>query len=201
MTNARGAAMTDAVPDLLPAFHPATPPGEDRERRVCDHCGFIDYVNPRIVAGSVVVFGEGEAARILLCRRAIAPRRGFWTLPAGYMETGETTAVAAAREAREEACCELEIEGLLAVYDVAHISQVQLMFRARLAAPVFAAGEESLEVALFAWEQIPWAELAFPSVVWALNHWREGRHAPLAAPRGNPAPGDPAASPPAPEAG
>ena len=189
------------MPDIAPAFHAAVPPGEDRERRVCDHCGYVDYVNPRIVVGTVATSGEGEDARILLCRRAIQPRHGFWTLPAGYMETGEDVVTAAAREAREEACCELEIEGLLAVYDVPRIAQVQLMFRGRLAEPVFAAGPESLEVALFAWEDIPWKELAFPTVVWALNHWRQGRHAPLGAPRRNPAPGDAANAPVIPEPG
>lgn len=184
------------MPDLAPAFHAATPPGEDRERRVCDHCGWVDYVNPRIVVGTVATWTGDGAERILLCRRAIEPRLGFWTLPAGYMETGEDIHVAAAREAREEACCELEIEGLLAVYDVPHIAQVQLMFRGRLSEPAFAAGPESLEVGLFAWEDIPWGELAFSTVAWALNHWREGRHAPLGAPRRNPAPGDPAGAPP-----
>lgn len=162
---------------LPPAFHRATPPGEDRERRICDHCGFIDYVNPRVVVGSVVSFSEPAdmEPRILLCRRAIEPRRTFWTLPAGFMETGEGVEEAARRETREEACCEIEIDALLAVYDLLHVAQVQLMFRARLTTPDFAPGPESLEVALFRWADIPWEELAFPSVTWALNHWRESR--------------------------
>lgn len=158
-----------------PSFHLAIPPGDERERRICDRCGFIDYVNPRIVVGSVVTWtapGETEPL-ILFCRRAIEPRRGFWTLPAGFMETGETVRAAAIREAREEACCEIEIDALLAVYDVPHISQVQLMFRATLASPDVAPGVESLEVALLKWPDIPWDELAFPSVTWALKHWRE----------------------------
>ena len=164
------------MPDLRPAFHPATPPGEDRPRRTCDHCGFVDYVNPRVVVGSVVTWEPpGEPPRFLLCRRAIEPRHGFWTLPAGYLESGEAVRDGAAREAREEACCELQIDALLAVYDLLHVSQVQLIFRARLTEPVFAAGAESLEVALFAWDDIPWGELAFPSVRWALDHWREAR--------------------------
>ena len=179
--------------DLAPAFHLATPSGEDRERRVCDHCGFIDYLNPRIVVGSVVAVGEGADARVLMCRRAIQPGYGLWTLPAGYMETGEAVDAAARREAREEAGCELQIEGLLAIYDVPHIAQVQLMFRARLAAPGIAAGPESLEVALFAWDSIPWAQIAFPSVVWALNHWRAGASAPLGVPARNPGPDEAAA--------
>ncbi len=178
------------MPDLAPAFHLEVPAGEDRERRVCDACGFIDYRNPRIVVGAVVTWAPPDAdaePRFLLCRRAIEPRRGFWTLPAGFMETGETARAAAAREAREEAECEIAIDALLAVYDVVHVQQVQLMFRATLAAPVFAPGPESLEVALFAWAEIPWGELAFPSVHWALHHWRDVRGLAGFAPFGNPA--------------
>lgn len=144
------------------------PPGEDRERLVCADCGYIQYVNPKIVVGSVVLH-EG---RVLMCRRAINPRKGFWTLPAGYLEENETVEAGAAREAREEACADIAIDGILAVYSLTHLSQVQLMFRARLAEPVFAAGPESLEVALFGWDEIPWDELAFPSVKWALDHYR-----------------------------
>ena len=177
------------MPDLAPSFHLSTPAGEDRERRVCDHCGWVDYRNPRIVVGSVVTWtpaGEGAEPLILMCRRAIEPRRGFWTLPAGFMETGETAEAAAAREAREEAECEIRIDALLAVYDVVHVQQVQLMFRATLAEPVFAAGPESQDVALFGWDAIPWNELAFPSVRWALHHWREARGQQAFAPFGNP---------------
>lgn len=149
------------------SFSARIPPGEDRERRICDACGFIDYVNPRIVTG-VVAHADG---RILLCRRAIEPRRGFWTLPAGFMELGESAEDGARREAREEACAELEIEALLGLYSVPRIGQVQIFFRARLLNEP-AAGPESLEVGLFAWEDIPWSELAFPSVPWALSHHR-----------------------------
>ncbi|MET0183223.1 MAG: NUDIX hydrolase [Caulobacterales bacterium] len=149
-------------------FELQKPDGEDRDRLVCQTCGFIQYVNPKIVVGSVVLY-EG---RVLMCRRAINPRKGFWTLPAGFMEEGETVEEGAAREALEEACADIKIEGLLAVYSVPHISQVQLMFRARLDRPDFAAGPESLEVRLFAWDDIPWGELAFPSVKWALDHFR-----------------------------
>ena len=177
--------MTHAAPP--PAFHLEVPPGEDRERRVCDRCGFIDYVNPRIVVGSVVTWTPpGGAPQVLMCRRAIEPRRGFWTLPAGFMETGEPVREAARREAREEACCEIVIDALLAVYDVPHVAQVQMMFRATLAAAVFAAGPESLEVALFGWDDIPWTELAFPSVRWALHHWREAQALEAFPPFGNP---------------
>jgi ADP-ribose pyrophosphatase YjhB (NUDIX family) len=124
---------------------------------------------------------------ILLCRRAIEPRRGFWTLPAGFLEEHETPEDGAKREAKEEAECEIELDALLAVYSVQRISQVQLMYRARLKTPHFARGTESLEVALFAWEDIPWTELAFPSVTWALSHYRETKDQAVFAPGTNPA--------------
>jgi ADP-ribose pyrophosphatase YjhB (NUDIX family) len=145
------------------------PEGDNRERMVCPDCGFINYENPKIVVGAVCLWEE----RFLLCRRAINPRRGFWTLPAGYLELNEATAVGAMREAWEEAQARIVIDGLLAIYDIPRISQVQLIYRAHLAAPEFAAGPESLEVKLFAWDEIPWDDLAFPSVHWALNHYRD----------------------------
>jgi len=154
-----------------PDFKIETPDGDDRLRRICTTCGFIDYVNPKIVAGSVVEDGTG---RILMCRRAIEPRRGFWTLPAGYMEEGEAVDAAAAREAREEACAAIDPVALLAVYSIPRISQVQIFFRARLTGPEVSAGPESLEVALYEWDALPWTELAFPSVAWALRDWRAG---------------------------
>lgn len=157
------------------------PTGEDRERRVCDTCGFIDYVNPRIVAGVVAHRDE----KILLCRRAIDPRKGFWTLPAGFMELGESVEEGASREAREEACAELEIETLLGLYSIPRIGQVQMFFRARLLNDP-APGPESLEVGMFGWEDIPWAELAFPSVRWALDHYRATMGQSGFAPFGNP---------------
>ena len=159
------------------------PDGDNRERLVCGDCGFIAYSNPKIVVGSVV---EGDDGRVLLCRRAIEPRSGFWTLPAGYMEERETTEAGAAREAEEEAGAIIAIDGLLAVYNIPRISQVQLIYRARLARPDFAAGPESLEVRLFAWDEIPWDDLAFPSVRWALDAWREAAGRPLGAPATNP---------------
>ncbi len=145
------------------------PEGDTRERMVCPDCGFIAYENPKVVVGSVVVSGD----RFLLCRRAIEPRRGYWTLPAGYLEVNESTMSGAAREALEEAGAEIAIEGLLAVYDIPRISQVQVIYRARLAEPSVEAGPESLEVRLFAWEEIPWDDLAFPSVRWSLHHFRD----------------------------
>jgi ADP-ribose pyrophosphatase YjhB (NUDIX family) len=152
---------------------------------VCATCGHIDYQNPKIVVGAVV----SHYRRILLCRRAIEPRRGFWTLPAGFLELGETAEEGARREAMEEADATIDIDGLLAVYSISRIGQIQLIFRARFAdaaAPHFAAGPESEEVRLFDWDDIPRAELAFPSVLWSLAAWREGAGRPLAAPAGNP---------------
>ena len=154
---------------LQPRFSKAVPAGDDRERRVCDHCGFIDYENPRVVVGAVPVW-EG---RVLLCRRAIEPRLGYWTIPAGFLEKGETAAAGAAREAFEEARAELEIGDLLAFYQVPHIAQLYLIYRARLLRPEFSPGPESLEVRLFAWDEIPWDDLAFPTVRWSLRHYRE----------------------------
>ena len=157
------------------------PEGDDHERRVCDTCGFIDYVNPKIVAGSVVTSGE----KILLCKRAIEPRKGFWTLPAGFMEEGESVEEGAAREAMEEANAKIEIDRLLAVYSVPRISQVQVMYRAKLVSDI-SAGPESLEVGLFDWKDIPWKDLAFPTVVWALTHFAETRKMDNFAPFANP---------------
>jgi ADP-ribose pyrophosphatase YjhB (NUDIX family) len=145
------------------------PEGDNRERKVCPDCGFIQYDNPKVVVGSVVTKND----RILLCRRAIDPRKGFWTLPAGYLELHESTEDGARREAQEEASAALEIEGILAVYTIPRASQVQVIYRARLASD-FAPGPESLEVKLFSWDEIPWRDLAFPSVHWALRQWREG---------------------------
>jgi ADP-ribose pyrophosphatase YjhB (NUDIX family) len=158
------------------------PDGEDRERLTCADCGFVAYENPKVVTGSVVVH-EGK---VLLCRRAIEPRRGFWTIPAGYMELDETIEEAARREAREEACADIAIEGVLALYSIARIGQVQVLFRAHLATPGFGAGAESLEVRLFEWKDIPWQDLAFPSVHWVLDAWRSAGSGPLGAPVGNP---------------
>ena len=171
-------------PDVLaaPAFTRRIPSGDSLTRDVCDRCGFINYVNPKIVVGSVVTY-EG---RFLLCRRAIEPRRGFWTLPAGFMEQGETTEEGARREAREEANAEIVLHDLLAIYNIPRISQVQIMYRARLEKPEFSAGEESLDVGLFRWEDIPWDELAFPSVYWALTQYREVMDKPSIVPFSNP---------------
>lgn len=170
----------------MPDFVLQVPEGDSRERSVCATCGHVDYQNPKVVVGSVVSL-DGN---ILLCRRAIEPRRSFWTLPAGYLELGETVEEGARREAFEEAEARIVIDGILAVYSISRIGQVQVIFRAGFANPArpdFAAGPESAEVALFAWEDIPWNEIAFPSVHWALAAWRAAQGRQLAAPAGNPA--------------
>jgi ADP-ribose pyrophosphatase YjhB (NUDIX family) len=149
-------------------FRREVPAGDTHERDVCATCGFVNYVNPKIVTGSIV----RHQGKILLCRRAIEPRIGFWTLPAGFMEVGETAEEAAMREAHEEANAVIVIERLLAVYTIPRIAQVQLMYVARLDEPSFSAGPESLEVMLVGWDDVPWAELAFPSVRWALEQYR-----------------------------
>jgi ADP-ribose pyrophosphatase YjhB (NUDIX family) len=173
----------------MPSFERRTPEGDDRERMICADCGHIDYQNPKVVVGTVVAFNE----KILMCRRAIEPRRGFWTLPAGYLELGETLEEGAVREAMEEASASISIDGVMAVFSVARIGQVLVIFRGRFAdpkAPVFSAGPESLEVALFEWDAIPWDDIAFPTVHWSLHAWNERRSGPLGLPAGNP-PDDP----------
>ena len=176
----------------MPDFVRCVPEGDDRERLVCPDCGHIAYENPKIVVGSVISWG-GD---LLLCRRAIEPRRGFWTLPAGYLELGETVEEGAMREAWEEARARIELEGILGVYSISRIGQVQILFRAHFTddpsstAPSIAAGPESLEVGLFPWERIPWPEIAFPTVRWALEAWQAAGGSPLGQPHGN-APEDP----------
>ena len=150
-------------------FDRRVPEGDTKERLVCRECGFIHYQNPTIVVGTVATWDS----RILLCRRAIEPRVGFWTIPAGFLEQHETPEEGAAREAREEACAEIEIDGLLGVYSVARISQIHLLYRARLSSPAIAPGPESLDVALVPLDDIPWRDLAFPSVAWVLERHRE----------------------------
>lgn len=127
------------------------PEGDDRPRYVCGSCGTIHYQNPNIVAGTLATSGS----RVLLCKRAIEPRKGYWTLPAGFMENGETTLQAAARETLEEACAEVALDNLYTLINLPHINQVFMIFRARLQGS-FHPGPESLEVALFEEHEIPW---------------------------------------------
>ena len=136
------------------------PDDDDRERQICDDCGSIHYHNPRNVAGCIC---EHEG-RILLCRRAIEPRHGFWTVPAGFMENGESLATAAARETREEANAVAEGIQLYAVFNLPHINQVYVLFRGGVAGGYASAGPESLETAWFEPHELPWDELAFPVI-------------------------------------
>ena len=144
------------------------PQGDNRERWICSNCERIHYQNPRIVVGCV----PQRDGQILLCRRAIEPRLGYWTVPAGFMELGETLAQGAARETLEEALAEVKIGHLFASVDVVHAGQVHMFFTARLLGG-FGAGDESLEVAMFAPEDIPWDEIAFPSGKYALERYLE----------------------------
>lgn len=136
------------------------PDGDTRPRYVCGQCQSIHYQNPRIVAGCLPVWQE----QVLLCRRAIEPRRSYWTLPAGFMENGETMQQAAQRETWEEACARVNDLQLYTLFDLPHINQVYMFFRAELADGDFAVGEESLEVRLFHQAEVPWSELAFPTI-------------------------------------
>ncbi len=175
--------------DSEPEFQRKVPDGDTRERDVCARCGFIDYQNPKIIVGSVV----SHEGRVLLCRRAIEPRRGYWTLPAGFMELGETAEAGAMREALEEAEAQIEVDGVLALFSISRIGQVQVIFRAGFAGePRFGAGPESEAVGLFAWDDIPWDDIAFPSVHWALEAWRQAAGRPLGAPASTPANHSPA---------
>jgi ADP-ribose pyrophosphatase YjhB (NUDIX family) len=143
------------------------PPGDTLSRHVCDSCGTIHYQNPKIVVGCIPEW-EG---RILLCRRAIEPRRGLWTVPAGFMENGETTSEGAQRETLEEANARVEIGELFALYNIPHISQVYMLFRARLLDLDFSAGAETLELRLYDEHDVPWNEIAFATVRNTLTHY------------------------------
>jgi ADP-ribose pyrophosphatase YjhB (NUDIX family) len=158
--SACGKTVTSAIPD-----------GDNRLRAICTACGTVHYQNPKIVAGCVPEH-EGQ---ILLCRRAIEPRCGFWTVPAGFMELGETLAEAALRETWEEALARVEIGPLFAAVDVIHAGQVHVFFSGVLARPEFGAGAETIETRLFLPADIPWSELAFPSIRIALERYLEIR--------------------------
>lgn len=136
------------------------PAGDTHPRHVCPACGTVHYQNPKMIVGTIPEWGDS----VLLCRRAIEPKHGLWTLPAGFMENGETTAQGAARETLEEANARVEIASLYTLYNLPHINQVYLMFRAKLLDLDFRPGAESLEVALFEEKDIPWEQLAFRTV-------------------------------------
>ena len=149
-----------AIPELIAE-------GDNRPRFVCGSCNVIHYQNPRIVAGCLPVWED----HVLLCRRAIEPRSGYWTLPAGFMENGETVQQAAERETLEEACAKVKNLQLYTLFDLPHINQVYMFFRAELVDEQFCAGAESLEVKLFRQTEIPWSALAFPTVGRTLEYF------------------------------
>ena len=149
------------------------PAGDNRERFVCDVCDAVHYTNPRIVTGCLAIW-EG---RVLLCQRAINPRSGLWTLPAGFLENGETIVAGATRETMEEANAAVSNLDLYTVFSLPHISQIYLFYRAELASESFSAGFESTAVALYEESEIPWEELAFPVVRETLEHYFADRPA------------------------
>jgi ADP-ribose pyrophosphatase YjhB (NUDIX family) len=151
------------------------PPGDSLPRHVCDACGSIHYQNPKLVLGAIPVWEEGGEVRLLLCRRAIEPRYGYWTLPAGFMENGETAAEAAARETAEEAGARVELLDAFSMISVPYVNQVHVFYRARLLDLEFKPGVESLEVALFEEAKLPWKDIAFRTVGLTLKHWLADR--------------------------
>ena len=147
------------------------PAGDTLPRFVCERCGTIHYQNPKLVVGALAQWEDD----ILLCRRAIEPRHGMWTLPAGFMENAETTTQAAARETLEEACARIEVGSLFTLISVPHINQVHIVYRALLLDLDFSAGAETLEVALFSESAIPWDMIAFRSIALTLRHFYADR--------------------------
>ena len=143
------------------------PEGDDRKRHSCDSCGVIHYQNPRVVVGCLPIHED----KVLLCKRAIEPRRGCWTLPAGYLENGETTMEGAARETWEETRARVYDQQLYRVFDIPQIDQIYMFFRTGIENGHFGEGPESIEVGLFAEEHIPWQELAFRPVYETLKEY------------------------------
>ena len=149
------------------------PPGDSLPRWVCDQCGEIHYQNPKLVVGTIAE----KDGRVLICRRAIEPRYGYWTLPAGYMENDESTGQAAARETREEAGAKIELGEPFSMISIPYVNQVHLFYRAKLLELDFRPGDETLEVAMVEEAQVPWKELAFRTVSMTLKFWFEDRRA------------------------
>lgn len=143
------------------------PLGDHNVRQICTDCGTIHYVNPKVICGALALWQN----KVLLCRRAIEPRYGLWTLPAGYMELFETMDQGAARETREEAEAEVEIEQLYCMYNIPRIGQIYVLFKTQIVAGQFGAGEETIESRLFSEDEIPWEDLAFTSVERTLRHY------------------------------
>jgi len=150
-----------------PRIELRVPDGDTHARHVCAECGRVHYVNPKVVVGCLPEWEQ----RILLCRRAIEPRYGLWTLPAGFLEIGESVAAGAARETLEEANARVEMDDLYALISLPQIGQVYMMFRARLADLDFGPGTESLEVRLFEEHEVPWETLAFRTIARTLRNY------------------------------
>jgi len=153
------------------------PEGDSYKRSCCPSCGTIHYINPKIIAGSLIYKGN----EVLLAKRAIGPRENFWTIPAGFLELKESTQEGAIREVMEEANAEIDVKSLLAVIDIVHISQVYIIYLSELKGDTFSPGPESLDVRLFKEEDIPWDDLAFESIKETLrfyfknlSHYKEG---------------------------
>ncbi len=167
--------MMNFCPDCAAPLTRRIPEGDDRLRNVCDACGKIHYENPKVVVGCIPEW----KGRILMCRRAITPRMGKWTLPAGYLENGESVAVGAERETREETGATVKIVAAYTLFNLPFVNQIYLMFRARMLSADFSAGTESLEVALFPEARIPWKEIAFTVVEQTLRRFFADRAAGL----------------------
>lgn len=173
--------MITYCPDCAHPVEYRVPDGDDRERAVCSNCSTVHYHNPRVITGTLPLW-EG---RVLLCRRDIEPRLGFWTLPAGFLELEETTEQGALRETWEEAKARVSIRHLLGLYNIRRVNQIYLIYLADLDRPDFAPTPESSEVKLFAFDEIPWTELAFRVIEHALRDYQAltgpapGAHAPL----------------------
>ena len=167
----RGRSRVNYCSDCGAKVSKKIPEGDNRIRDVCDNCGRIYYQNPLIVAGTLPVFQD----KVLLCKRAIEPRKGYWTLPGGFMELGETLEQAALRETWEEAGARVKIKSLYTLFNIIHVGQLSVFFRAELTEPEFFAGEESLEVRLFSEDEIPWDELAFNTIRKTLKHFFHDR--------------------------
>jgi len=158
-----GSAVEHRIPD----------DGDTKTRAVCPACHTIHYINPLNVVGTIPLWGD----KVLLCKRNIEPRKGKWTLPAGFMELGETTAEGAARETVEEAGAQFEMQALFSLINVARVGQVHLFYRATLLSPEFAPGTETQEAVLFDEADIPWDEIAFRTVKETLEHFFADRRA------------------------
>ena len=165
----KGESTVKYCPNCAQPIAVMVPPGDDRDRYVCTSCDIVHYQNPRIIVGCLVTYED----QVMLCRRAIEPRSGLWTLPAGFMENGETAEAGALRETWEEARAKPTLGHLHTIYSIPHINQVYMLYHAVLETAEFAPGPESLDVELFALDAIPWKELAFHSVDFALKRYVE----------------------------